>query len=86
MAIDVALEMFPESKMQIEEHASTIRNSLMERYNDALIPTLKRPLSPGEIEEIRANLREERRLIEEQFKNHIFYADKTMAGKISSTR
>ena len=52
------LEMFPESEAQIEEMAINFRVSLMELYNDALTPTLKRSLSPGEMEVMSTRLKE----------------------------
>ena len=59
MTSDYVLEIFPESKAQIEEMVSDhLRTSLMERYNDALTPSLKRPLSPDEMEVVSVRLAE----------------------------
>ena len=79
IAVAIGEETFPESEAQIAEYTRIIRSCLMELYNDALIPTLKRPLSPGEIEEIEASLREEQRRIEAKFKrdeNDVFASEK----------
>ena len=72
MTSDYVLGIFPKSKTQIEEMVSDhLRTSLMERYNDALTPTLKRPLSPDEMEAISVRLAETEHGLEHDLLNEM---------------
>ena len=75
MAIEVGKDMFPGWESKLTEHGNLLKNLLLRFYTDPLVPTLKRPLSAGDVESVYTRLEEARSMIEVEFGQHIFGND-----------